>query len=67
MINHISPLYTVAEICSVMLIIVLLVGICLVDWQMIYLKFKSRRYRRQSERNKYDLEWIDPDKCEESR
>ena len=67
MISHISPLYTVAQIWAVVLVIVLIVGICLVDWEMVYLRHRSRKYRRQAERNKYDTEWIDLDKWERSK
>lgn len=67
MISHISPLYTVAQICAVVLVIVLIVGICLVDWEMVYLRHRSRKYRRQAERNKYDPEWIDREKWEQSK
>lgn len=66
-INHISPLYTVAQICAVMLVILLIVGICLVDWEMVLLQHRSRKYRRQAEKNKYDGDWIDFDKWEESK
>ena len=67
MINHISPFYTVALICAVACIIVLIVGICMIDWEMVYLQHRSKKYRRQAERNKYDTEWIDREKWEQSR
>ena len=64
MIQHINPLYTVAQICAVACIIVLVIGIVITDWDMVLLRMKSRRYRKLHERQKYD--WIDVDKWEES-
>lgn len=69
MINHISPFYTVALICAIACVIVLIVGIYLIDWEMVYLQHMSRKYRKQAEKNKYadEPEWIDFDKWEESK
>ena len=67
MIAHINPLYTVAQIAAVALIMVLVLGIVITDWDMVMLRMKSRRYRKLHERQKYDMDWIDVDKWEESR
>ena len=67
MIAHINPLYTVAQIAAVALIIVLILGIVITDWDMVLLRMKSRRYRKLHERQKYDADWVDPKKWEESR
>ena len=64
MIQHINPLYTVAQICAVACIIVLVIGIVITDWDMVMLRWKSRKLRKQYERQKYD--WVDPQKWEES-
>ena len=66
MIQHINPLYTVAQICAVACIIVLVIGIVITDWDMVMLRWKSRRYRKLHERQKYDEDWIDVDKLDES-
>lgn len=67
MINHISPFYSIAAVCAVLCVIVLIIGICLIDWEMVYLRHRSRQYRRQAEKNRYDTDWIDFDKWGESK
>ena len=67
MIAHINPLYTVAQICAVACVIALVIGLVLVDWEMILLRHRSRKYRKLYERQKYDTDWIDMNKWEESR
>ena len=67
MINHISPFYSIAAVCAVLCVIVLIIGICMIDWEMVYLRHRSRQYRKQVEKNRYDADWIDFDKWEESK
>ena len=67
MMAHINPLYTVAQICAVACVIALVIGLVLVDWEMILLQHRSRKYRRLYEKQKYDTDWIDMNKWEESK
>ena len=67
MIAHINPLYTVAQICAVACVIVLVAGIVMVDWEMVWLNYRSRQYRKQYEKQRQQYDWIDPDKWEESK
>ena len=67
MILHLNPFYTVAMICAVACVIVLIAGICLVDWEAVYLQHRSRQYRRQYEKQKQQYDWIDFDRWEESK
>jgi hypothetical protein len=67
MMMHINPLYTVAQICAVACVIALIIGICLMDWEMVFLQFRSRQYRKQYEKQRQQYDWIDVDKWEESK
>lgn len=64
MIAHISPLYTVAQICAVACIITLLVGVVTIDWEMVYLRWKGKQIARKREERP---EWADTDWWEESK
>lgn len=64
MINHISPFYTVAVICAVACVITLLAGVCMVDWEMVYLRWKGKQIARRREECP---DWADEDRWEQSR
>lgn len=64
MIEHINPFYTVAGICAIACVLVLLIGVVITDWEMIYLRWKGKQIARRREERP---EWADPDKWEESR
>ena len=61
MIEHISPFYTVAIICAVALILVILAGFAMIDWPSIWASLK----RKDDE--EFDPEWMDFDKWEQSK
>ena len=53
MIEHINPLYTVAMICAVALILVILAGFALVDWQSIWTGINGK------DEEEFNEEWMD--------
>ena len=69
MMAHINPLYTIAQICAVACIVVLVVGIVLTDWEMVYLRMKGKRYRRRFEKQnrEFNPEWMDAKSWEETK
>ena len=60
MIGHISPLYIVAMVCAVALILVILAGFALVDWPAIWAGLKGKD-------DEFDPSWMDLEKYEDSK
>ena len=64
MIAHINPLYTVAQICAVALIAVLLVGVVMTDWEMVYLRYRGKKIAKKRETRP---DWADEERWEQSK
>ena len=61
MIEHISPLYVIAMVLAVILILVILTGFVFVDWEQIWEDIKGE-YNEG-----FDPSWMDEDKWRESK
>lgn len=64
MILHINPFYTVAMICGVACILALLAGLVIIDWEMVYLRWRGRQIAKHREE---PPEWADKNRWEQSK